>query len=89
MRAKLNAVKMATAVGENVIVANGAEPGTLMKVLAGQETGTLFLPQGATVPAWKRWIGYTKPPQRKADSRRRRTHGYPTEMVARCWQLES
>jgi glutamate 5-kinase len=65
MRAKLNAVKMATAVGENVIVANGAKSSTLMKVLAGEETGTLFLAQGATVPAWKRWIGYTKPPKGK------------------------
>ncbi len=65
MRAKLSAVKMATAVGENVIVANGTKSGTLMKVLAGEETGTLFLAQGASVPAWKRWIGYSKPPKGK------------------------
>ncbi len=65
MRAKLSAVKMATAVGENVIIANGTKSGTLMKVLAGEETGTLFLAQGASVPAWKRWIGYSKPPKGK------------------------
>ncbi|TWU13795.1 Glutamate 5-kinase 1 [Symmachiella macrocystis] len=65
MRTKLSAVKMATAVGENVIVANGTQSGTLMKVLAGEETGTLFLAQGASVPAWKRWIGYSKPPKGK------------------------
>ncbi|QDU46947.1 Glutamate 5-kinase 1 [Symmachiella dynata] len=65
MRAKLSAVKMATAVGENVIIANGTKSGTLMKVLAGEETGTLFLAQGVSVPAWKRWIGYSKPPKGK------------------------
>lgn len=65
MRTKLSAVKMATAVGENVIIANGTKSGTLMRILAGEETGTLFLAQGAAVPAWKRWIGYSKPPKGK------------------------
>ncbi len=63
MRTKLEAVKTATAVGENVIIANGTQPDVLSRVLAGEEIGTLFLAQGAAVPAWKRWIGYTVPPK--------------------------
>ncbi len=65
MQTKLQAVKTATAVGENVIIANGTRQGILTSILAGEETGTLFLAQGATVPAWKRWIGYTVPPKGK------------------------
>ncbi len=63
MRTKLQAVKTATAVGENVIIADGRQPGVLDRVLAGEEVGTLFLARGASVPAWKRWIGYTVPPK--------------------------
>jgi glutamate 5-kinase len=63
MRSKLDAVRMATSVGENVIIADGTQPGVLDDVLAGREVGTLFLAKGATVPAWKRWIGYTVKPR--------------------------
>jgi glutamate 5-kinase len=54
---------MATAVGENVIIANGTVPNVLDRILAGEEIGTLFLAEGKTVPAWKRWIGYTVRPR--------------------------
>ena len=63
MPSKLSAVRMATAVGENVIIANGTTPDVLDRILAGEEIGTLFLAEGKTVPAWKRWIGYTVPPK--------------------------
>ena len=63
MRGKLEAIKSATAVGESVIVANGNDPGVLDAVLAGREVGTLFLAHGATMPAFKRWIGYAATPQ--------------------------
>ena len=62
MQTKLQAVKTATAVGENVILANGTTPGILDQVLAGDEVGTLFLAKGRSLPAWKRWIGYSVPP---------------------------
>jgi len=52
-------------VGESVIVANGTRAGVLDDVLAGREVGTLFLAHGATMPAWKRWIGYAATPQGK------------------------
>ena len=63
MRSKLLAVRAATAVGENAIIADGSRPGVIDDILAGKEVGTLFLAQGATIPAWKRWIGYTIAPK--------------------------
>ncbi|QDU81011.1 Glutamate 5-kinase [Polystyrenella longa] len=65
MQSKLQAIQTATAVGENVILANGRDPQVLDKVLAGEEVGTLFLAEGQTIPAWKRWIGYTITPKGK------------------------
>jgi glutamate 5-kinase len=59
MRSKLRAARLATAAGESVIMANGARPGVLDEVFAGKPVGTLFLPHGGTVSAWKRWLGYT------------------------------
>jgi len=63
MQTKLEAVRMATAVGENVILADGTSPNVLDDILAGQEVGTLFVAKGASVAARKRWIGYTVVPQ--------------------------
>jgi glutamate 5-kinase len=59
MRSKLRAARLATAAGESVIMANGTRPGVLDAILAGEPVGTLFLPHGSTLPAWKRWLGYT------------------------------
>ncbi len=63
MSSKLNAARIATTAGENVIIANGREPGNLAKIVAGEAVGTLFLAQGQNVPAWKRWIGFTAQPR--------------------------
>ncbi len=63
MRSKIRAARLATAAGESVIMANGARPGVLDEILAGEPVGTLFLPHGGTVPAWKRWLGYTARPK--------------------------
>ena len=63
MRSKLESVSMAASVGECVIIANGTDPAILDRLLAGEETGTLFLAKGELVPAWKRWIGYTIDPK--------------------------
>src|SRR4051812_45748793 len=65
MRSKLRAARLATAAGESVIMANGAKPGILDAIFAGQAEGTLFLPHGSTLPAWKRWLGYTAQPKGK------------------------
>lgn len=63
MRSKLRAARLATAAGESVIMANGAVPGILDAIFAAETVGTLFLPHGGTVPAWKRWLGYTARPK--------------------------
>ncbi|HZU34797.1 MAG TPA: glutamate 5-kinase [Gemmataceae bacterium] len=63
MRSKLRAARVATAAGESVIMANGGRPGVLDAIFAGESVGTLFLPQGSTMPAWKRWLGFTAQPR--------------------------
>jgi glutamate 5-kinase len=63
MRSKLRAARLATAAGESVIMANGSKPGILDAIFSGEPVGTLFLPHGSTVPAWKRWLGFTAQPR--------------------------
>ncbi len=63
MRSKLRAARMATAAGECVIMANGSVPGILDRILACEPVGTLFLPHGNALPAWKRWLGFTARPR--------------------------
>lgn len=65
MKTKLEAVRTATAVGVNVIIANGNRPNVLSEIFSGADIGTLFLGEGDGVSAWKRWIGYTMPPKGK------------------------
>ena len=63
MRSKLRAARLATIAGESVIIAHGAKPGTLDAIFASEPVGTLFLPHGTSVPAWKRWLGFTARPK--------------------------
>jgi glutamate 5-kinase len=63
MRSKLRAARLATEAGESVIITNGVRPGVLDAIMAGEPLGTLFLPHGGTMPAWKRWLGYTARPR--------------------------
>ncbi len=62
MASKLVAARIATAAGENVIIASGRRPGVLGQVMAGQQVGTLFLAQGKSMSPRKRWIGYSAQP---------------------------
>jgi glutamate 5-kinase len=62
MASKLEAARMATAAGENVIIANGHRPGVLGEIFRGNPVGTLVLAQGHTVAARKRWIGFAARP---------------------------
>jgi glutamate 5-kinase len=63
MPSKLRAARLVTSAGESVIIANGTRPGVVDEIFQGKPIGTLFLPQGGTVPAWKRWLGYTARPK--------------------------
>src|SRR5262249_19305233 len=63
MRSKLRAARLATAAGESVIIANGGVTDILDRIFAAEAIGTLFLPHGSTLPAWKRWLGFTARPR--------------------------
>jgi len=63
MVSKLRAARVATAAGESVIMANGSRPNVLDDLFAGEPVGTLFLPHGNTLSAWKRWLGFTARPK--------------------------
>jgi glutamate 5-kinase len=63
MQSKLRAARLATVAGESVIMANGRQPGILDAVFAAEPVGTLFLPHDRSLPAWKRWLGYTVRPR--------------------------
>jgi glutamate 5-kinase len=63
MRSKLRAARLATAAGESVIMANGATPGVLDRILAGEPVGTIFLPHGGSLQSKKRWLGFTARPK--------------------------
>ncbi|MBS0209605.1 MAG: glutamate 5-kinase [Planctomycetes bacterium] len=65
MTSKLNAARMCTVAGENVIITSGREPGALRRIVAGEAVGTLFVAQGGSIPSWKRWIGFTAQPRGK------------------------
>ena len=63
MASKLEAARLATTGGENVIIASGRAPDILPRIIAGETVGTLFLAQGQAVAARKRWIGLTVKPR--------------------------
>jgi glutamate 5-kinase len=63
MSSKLEAARLATTGGENVIIAYGGSPDVLTRIVDGRTVGTLFLAQGRAVAARKRWIGLTVKPR--------------------------
>jgi glutamate 5-kinase len=63
MQSKLAAARLVTQAGGSVIIASGAKPEPLTRILAGLPVGTLFLARGATHRARKRWIGLTARPK--------------------------
>ncbi|MBL8817506.1 MAG: glutamate 5-kinase [Planctomyces sp.] len=62
MHSKLRAILSATGMGESVILASGRNDAVLDDIRHGKATGTLFLASGGSMPAWKRWIGFTTAP---------------------------
>jgi glutamate 5-kinase len=63
MRSKLQSARLVTQAGGSVIIASGKKPEPLTRILAGEQSGTLFLARGATQAARKRWIGLTARPR--------------------------
>jgi glutamate 5-kinase len=62
MASKLQAAQIATAAGENVIIANGLRDNVLQEIISGADVGTLILAKGRTVDSRKRWIGWSAQP---------------------------
>lgn len=62
MASKLGASRRALLGGLPVVIAPARDPGTLPKVLAGEDIGTLFLPAGSPLPSRKHWIAHTLKP---------------------------
>jgi glutamate 5-kinase len=63
MRSKLQAARLVTRAGGSVVIASGKKAAPLTRILAGEPVGTLFLADGATQAARKRWIGLTARPR--------------------------
>jgi len=58
MKTKLEACKIAMSSGVDCVIANGRKKGILLKILKGEDVGTLFVPKGSKMHARKRWIAY-------------------------------
>jgi glutamate 5-kinase len=65
MASKIAAARIATEAGSHCIIASGRDDRVLESIVDGQPIGTLFVGRGVTMPAWKRWLGWS------ADSRGR------------------
>ena len=63
MASKLDAARMVTQAGENVVIANGHTPGVLARIVAGDEVGTWIIAQSKSITPWKRWIGHAVQPR--------------------------
>jgi glutamate 5-kinase len=62
MASKLEAARLATLAGENVVIANGRRPNVITEIVSGETIGTLFVAHGPAVNSRKRWIGLTAQP---------------------------
>ncbi|MBI3554516.1 MAG: glutamate 5-kinase [Elusimicrobia bacterium] len=63
MESKVRAARMAATAGITAVIANGFVPGTLARVLAGEEVGTRFLPRAAPMDKRKAWLAFASHPR--------------------------
>lgn len=59
MASKITAARIATEAGSHCVIASGRDDRVLERLMAGEDIGTAFVGRGATVPAWKRWLGWS------------------------------
>jgi glutamate 5-kinase len=62
MVSKLAAARIVTRAGAPMVIADGARPGVLEALVAGEEIGTLFLPRAGGLARRKRWIAFFQKP---------------------------
>lgn len=58
MESKLRAANIVTSAGGYLWIADGREPDTITRLLAGEDVGTLFLPKGRRMSGHKRWFTF-------------------------------
>ncbi len=58
MITKIQAAKRCVASGIAVVITNGTNPGAVADILAGDISGTVFLPEDRKLPMRKWWIGF-------------------------------
>jgi len=62
MLTKIQAARRCAAAGIAMVITNGRQPGAIERVLAGDFTGTLFLPGEKRLSQRKKWIGLISRP---------------------------
>lgn len=60
---KIGAARKAAHSGASVVIASAAEPNGLVRLLQGEDLGTLFTPDPNALKARKHWIAYTLRPR--------------------------
>ncbi|MFP3928964.1 MAG: glutamate 5-kinase, partial [Desulfobacteraceae bacterium] len=63
MASKIRAAEKVALGGVPTVIAGGREPGVLVRILKGEEEGTLFLPHDVPLRSRKHWIAFTKAPR--------------------------
>jgi glutamate 5-kinase len=63
MASKIQAAKIVVRSGIPLVIASGKKKQVLAKILAGEDEGTLFVPQPTKLPGRKRWIAFFHHPQ--------------------------
>jgi len=63
MLSKINAAKKVTAAGIPMIIANGTQSDTLIKLFSGKDIGTFFTPKTKKLKSRKCWIAFTLKPK--------------------------
>jgi glutamate 5-kinase len=56
MVTKIEAARLATASGVSVVVADGREPGVMLRIASGDAVGTRFVPTASKLESRKRWM---------------------------------
>src|SRR5260370_14618874 len=63
MALKIQAVKVVSRAGIPLVIASGKKKAVLARVLAGEEEGTIFIPQSDKLKGRKRWIAFFHHPR--------------------------
>ena len=63
MQTKVRAADQVTRAGHAVLIARGTDDRLLLRAVAGEPVGTLFLPAGTKMPSRKRWLAFGVKPR--------------------------